>query len=108
MDWGTTLSDVFPGHEAGQPQAVLFGRHLVHGPKKENKLRYIIFNSKFTNYDNLGKLDRDQVKFITIRRRGKLLLERIDNCPHRDGKMSRSSVPEISIVPCAYMMKWFF
>lgn len=49
--------------------------------KKENKLRYIIFDSKFTNYENLGKLDRDQIKFITIRRRGKLLLERIDNLP---------------------------
>ena len=54
--------------------------------KKENKLRYIIFDSKFTNYDNLGKLDRDQVKFITIRRRGKLLLERIDNLPSQGWK----------------------
>jgi hypothetical protein len=54
--------------------------------KKENKLRYIIFDSKFTNYENLGKLDRDQVKFITIRRRGKLLLERIDNLPSQGWK----------------------
>jgi hypothetical protein len=49
--------------------------------KKENKLRYIIFDSKFTNYENLRKLDQYQVKFITIRRRGKLLLERIGNLP---------------------------
>jgi hypothetical protein len=49
--------------------------------KEESKLRYIVFDSKFTNYENLGKLDKDQVKFITIRRRGKLLLERIDNLP---------------------------
>jgi hypothetical protein len=49
--------------------------------KKENKLRYIIFDSKFTNYENLGKLDLDQVKFITIRRRGKLILDRIENLP---------------------------
>jgi len=54
--------------------------------KKENKLRYIIFDSKFTNYENLGKLDQDQVKFITIRRRGKLLLERIDNLPAQGWK----------------------
>ncbi len=54
--------------------------------KKENKLRYIIFDSKFTNYENLGKLDQDQVKFITIRRRGKLLLERIDNLPSQGWK----------------------
>lgn len=49
--------------------------------KNENKLRYIIFDSKFTNYENLRKLDQGQVKFITIRRRGKLLLERIGNLP---------------------------
>jgi len=57
--------------------------------KKENKLRYIIFDSKFTNYENLGKLDQDQVKFITIRRRGKLLLERIDNLPAQGWKTVR-------------------
>ncbi|MBW6481286.1 MAG: transposase [Bacteroidales bacterium] len=49
--------------------------------KRGNKLRYLVFDSKFTNYENLGKLDQDQVKFITIRRRGKLLLERIDKLP---------------------------
>ncbi len=49
--------------------------------KKENKLRYIIFDSRFTNYENLRKLDHDQVKFITIRRRGKMILERIGNLP---------------------------
>jgi hypothetical protein len=57
--------------------------------KKENKLRYIIFDSKFTNYENLGKLDQGQVKFITIRRRGKLLLERIDNLPATGWKTIR-------------------
>lgn len=57
--------------------------------KKENKLRYIIFDSKFTNYENLGKLDQGQVKFITIRRRGKLLLERIDNLPAAGWKTIR-------------------
>ena len=57
--------------------------------KKENKLRYIVFDSKFTNYENLGKLDQGKVKFITIRRRGKLLLERIDNLPAAGWKTIR-------------------
>ncbi len=57
--------------------------------KKENKLRYIVFDSKFTNYENLRKLDLDHVKFITIRRRGKLLLERIDNLPSLGWKTIR-------------------
>jgi hypothetical protein len=51
--------------------------------KKENKLRYIVFDSKFTNYENLRKLDKDGVKFITIRRRGKLILDRISKLPEK-------------------------
>ena len=46
-----------------------------------NQTKGYSFDSKFTNYENLRKLDQDQVKFITIRRRGKLLLERIGNLP---------------------------
>lgn len=34
----------------------------------------LIFDSKFTTYQNLEKLDRDNIKFITIRRRSKRLL----------------------------------
>ena len=49
--------------------------------EKDNKLRYIIFDSKFTNYENLKKLDQDSIKFITIRRRGKQILDRISKLP---------------------------
>ena len=49
--------------------------------EKDNKLRYIIFDSKFTNYENLKKLDQDSIKFITIRRRGKQILDRIAKLP---------------------------
>ena len=54
--------------------------------KKDNKLRYIIFDSKFTNYENLKKLDQNKIKFITIRRRGKLILERIAKLPAKGWK----------------------
>lgn len=57
--------------------------------KKENKLRYIVFDSKFTNYENLKKLDQSNVKFITIRRRGKMILDRIDNLPSAGWKNIR-------------------
>ncbi len=49
--------------------------------KKGDKLRYIVFDSKFTNYENLRKLDRAHINFITIRRRGKRILERISELP---------------------------
>lgn len=35
-----------------------------------NDLKYLVFDSKFTTYENLSKLSKD-IKFLTIRRRGK-------------------------------------
>ena len=49
--------------------------------KKDDKLRYIVFDSRFTNYENLKKLDKAEIKFITIRRRGKRMLDRISSLP---------------------------
>lgn len=40
-------------------------------------LKYLVFDSKFTNYENLSQLDEQDIKFITIRRRGKNILEQI-------------------------------
>ncbi len=48
---------------------------------KPNDLKYLVFDSKFTNYKNLSKLDSDGIKFITIRRRGKNIVERLNNLP---------------------------
>jgi len=41
------------------------------------ELKYLVFDSKFTNYQNLSKLDDQSIKFITIRRRGKNIIEQI-------------------------------
>lgn len=49
----------------------------------------LIFDSKFTNYANLGELDADGVKFITLRRRGKRLLESVDGM----GPWKRIKIP---------------
>lgn len=46
-------------------------------PDEENSLKYLIFDSKFTNYRNLSILDDRQIKFITIRRRGEKMIEQI-------------------------------
>jgi hypothetical protein len=46
-------------------------------PDENNPLKYLVFDSKFTNYQNLSKLDDRQIKFITIRRRGGKMLEKI-------------------------------
>jgi hypothetical protein len=41
----------------------------------------LIFDSRFTTYENLVKLDRDGVKFITLRRRSKNLLAQTSAIP---------------------------
>jgi hypothetical protein len=46
-------------------------------PEKDQTLKYLVFDSKFTNYQNLAKLDEQQIKFITIRRRGGKMIEQI-------------------------------
>jgi len=57
--------------------------------QKGTPLKYIIFDSKFTNYENLGKLDDNNVKFITIRRRGAKIVEEIRNIPNKEWKKIR-------------------
>lgn len=47
--------------------------------QKKDELKYLIFDSKFTNYKNLKILDDKDIKFVTIRRRGKKLVEQINN-----------------------------
>ena len=41
-------------------------------------LKYLVFDSKFTTYQNLKKLDDDGVKFITIRKRSGKMIERLN------------------------------
>ena len=43
-----------------------------HGPA----VRYLAFDSRFTTYAGLSRLDRDGVLFVTVRRRGRRLVER--------------------------------
>jgi predicted DNA-binding protein YlxM (UPF0122 family) len=55
-------------------------------PPEDNKLKYLVFDSKFTNYQNLKKLDKDGIKFVTIRRRGKNIVDRLEQIPEKTKK----------------------
>lgn len=57
--------------------------------KTGNELKYLVFDSKFTTYQNLSKLDKQDIKFITIRRRGKKIVEEINNLPSSNWKKVR-------------------
>jgi len=52
-------------------------------------LKYLVFDSKFTVYENLRKLDNNNVKFITIRRRGKKILQEIEAINSKDWNIDR-------------------
>jgi transposase len=52
-------------------------------------LKYLAFDSKFTNYENLGKLDNQAIKFITIRRRGKNIVDRLNSLTQNQWKTHR-------------------
>ncbi len=56
---------------------------------KKSDLKYLVFDSKFTNYENLSKLDKQGIKFLTIRRRGKNIVEKLDNLPKSSWKTMR-------------------
>jgi hypothetical protein len=46
--------------------------------KSNNTLKYLVFDSRFTTYQNLDKLNSRGIKFITVRRRSKTLVNRIN------------------------------
>lgn len=59
---------------------------------KENgtsNLKYLVFDSKFTTYKNLSKLDDDGIKFLTIRRRGKKIVDELESMPKFEWKSIR-------------------
>lgn len=73
IDYGNT--DVM---HKNQPGVILEYLDFYRQTDKGNqRLDYLIFDSKFTNYQHLSNLDERDVKFVTIRRRGKNILEEI-------------------------------
>ncbi len=56
---------------------------------KPDNVKYLVFDSKFTAYENLRKLEDAQIKFITIRRRGKNIVEGLEDLPTTAWKKTR-------------------
>jgi len=59
------------------------------GSGSPQQLKYLVFDSKFTNYQNLDKLNKDKVCFLTIRRRGHGIVNTINNLPKNKWKSVR-------------------
>jgi len=58
-------------------------------PKTSSNLKYLVFDSRFTTYENLDKLNKQGLKFITIQRRSKKLEEKIAAIPKSSWKNIR-------------------
>ncbi|MCD4670776.1 MAG: transposase [Actinomycetia bacterium] len=75
IDYGNT--DVMHKNESA---VVLEYLDFYRSDQSDNqKLRYLVFDSKFTNYENLNIIDERGVKFVTIRRRGKNIVKEIES-----------------------------
>ena len=55
-----------------------------------SNLKYLVFDSKFTKYENLKRLNSNGIKFITIRRRGKKIVDELENIPGNQWKRVRA------------------
>jgi hypothetical protein len=70
-----------------QAHTVLEFMDFYHKDKKLDKtLKFLVFDSKFTVLRNLGKIEECGIKFITIQRKSKSLLEKISKIPSGDWK----------------------
>jgi len=62
-----------------QDDVILEFLNFYHSDKRTvDHLKYLVFDCKFTTYENLDKLNAKGIKFITIRRRSKTLVEHIN------------------------------
>ena len=75
IDYGNT--DVMHKNESA---VVLEYLDFYKSDQSDNqKLKYLVFDSKFTNYENLNIIDEKGIKFVTIRRRGKNIVKEIES-----------------------------
>ena len=52
----------------------------------------LVFYSKFNNCQNPGKLNKQEIKFVTIRRRRKNMMDKIENIPSSNWKTLRVEI----------------
>ncbi len=84
IDYGNT--DVL---HKDQNKVVLTFLDFYRQDKSGDDLKYLVFDSKMTTYQNLAELDRRGIKFITIRRRGKKIVEKLNELAPSKWKKKR-------------------
>lgn len=87
-----TYGDTCIRHER-EAEVVLEFLDFYRKDSPGSDVRYLVFDSKFTTYENLKRLDEAGVYFLTIRRRGKNVVQELEDLPSSEWKSVR--------VPCA-------
>lgn len=104
-----TYGDTNVRHKNKSQVVLEFLDFYTEGDK--GNIRYLVFDSRFTTYENLARLD-PHVKFLTIRRRGAQIVAKLDKLPasawkkvrvaDSSGKGRTLSVNDSSIAPRDY------
>lgn len=81
-----TYGDTNIRHEQQSDVAVEFLD--FYNSNGDNNIKYLVFDSKFTTYANLAKIGKE-IKFLTIRRRGKKIVEELNKKPSSSWKKVR-------------------
>ena len=99
-DSGLLLHSDATIRSASQHEAVLefldFSRR--HGPE----LRYLVFDSRFTTYAQLARLDREDIRFVTVRRRGQALVDKARALPQHAFRQVRVPTAKATRLVCAH------
>jgi hypothetical protein len=83
-------------------QVLSFLSYWTRIPREREAQSTFIFDSKLTTYENLSELNRQEIKFITLRRRGHKLVEEVEQLtpwsritiPHEKRKYPQPMVHE--------------
>ena len=70
-------------HNTQDETVLTFLDFYLESTKENNSLKFLVFDSKFTTYQNLDKINKKGVKFITIRRRCQSLLQHISEVENK-------------------------
>jgi hypothetical protein len=78
-DSGLLLHSDAASRSASKHEAVL--EFLDFSRRHGSQLRYLVFDSRCTAYAQLARLDRQDIRFVTVRRRGQALVEKARALP---------------------------
>ncbi len=85
-----TRADILRSEESNEVKKFVTYWKSIKGDMNET----LVFDCKFTKYKVLGELEEDNIKFITLRKRHKSLIEETTNIPAEKWKKAYLAIPK--------------